>query len=176
MLNTSFSIKHNLVIGEKEVTAIYKLEPIDLIILPEQDQQLFINDMQHLLASIQEGAIQIVMRTRKAIPNDFNNHFISMRDINSSETFKETNMHQDLVNGYIWQLSELLEKNIIPVKEYFLVFQQSLKNNKADELYKSVNILERNISRVACNVARAGIGIKQILNKDIEELLISFMR
>lgn len=171
-------VKHNLIMQGNFITAVYKLEPIDLIILPEQEQQIFINDMQHFLASIQESEIQIIMRTRKALPEDFRLHFNSIRTQEQKDKQNEqvALSYHDLIDSYVAQLSDLLEHNIIPVKEYYLVFKQPLVGSGIEQTYKAVNELEQNISRIANNIARAGIGVNQITGNDLENLLISFTR
>ncbi len=175
---TNLNVKHNLIFHENYIIAAYKLEPIDLIILPEPDQKIFINDMHHFLASIQENEIQIIMRTRKAIPEDFRNHFASIRNQHTDESqiIQQSLVYHKLIDSYVAQLSDLLKHNIIPVKEYYLIFKQHLRGNSIEQTYKAVSDLEQRISRIANNIARAGIGINQIVAKELEELLISFTR
>lgn len=175
MLKDNFQIKHNLIIKTKSIVAVYQLEPVDVIILPEVEQQTFMQDMQHFLASIQEGHVQILMRTRKAIPHDFAGHFASLQNSSVITNFRR-NDRQVLVSQYIEQLSELLDRNIIPVKEYYLVFEQDTRDTSPEALYNGVQSLERNISRIAGNIAKAGIGIKQVAGNDLNKFMITFTR
>lgn len=163
-----FRIRNNLILTKNFIAAVYLLEPIDLIILPENEQKSFEIDMRKMLNSIYEGHIQILMRTRKAIPKDLDRHFSSLMG--------SMNRRSDLVSEYIADLVELLDKHIIPVKEYYLVFSQFAKTSDVDDVIDKVKLLERNINRIASNFNRAGIVLSQIIDKQLITLARTYTR
>ena len=165
---TNFTIRNNLIMTDKSMSAVFSLEPIDLIILPEQEQKIFELDMQRMLNSIQEGKIQIIMRTRKAVPSDLDRHFASF-----SGTISE---RARLILAYTDQLIELLDQHIIPVKEYFLVFVSSVNTKKTNKLPAQIELLERTVNRIAANFSHAGIVLNQVTGKNLITLAKTFTR
>jgi len=170
-MNYPLSIKNNLIIYNKSIIAVYELDPVDLFILPESDQEIFIKDMRNTLNSIKDSEIQIIMRTRNALPEDLNTHFNTFNKFEEDMTINKT-----LIQKYSEDLTELISKNIIPIKEYFLLIKQNCEVSKSEQLTKGINSLERKVSRIFNNINATGIGLKQITGKDLDKFLITFTR
>lgn len=171
-------IKDNLIFTKNQMCVIYKIDPIDLIILPEQEQKTFEVDMKRMLNSISENSIQVIMRTRKATKQDLGKHFSSF-NIQNQFFSKNTEIKtKQLLSGYIGHLIELLEKNIIPVKEYYLILKQSYNSKSSIEKFNSINNLVRLANKINSNFRRAGINLEQVKEEGrfLENLIQSFTR
>jgi len=173
-----FIIKNNLIITSKQITVIFKIDPIDLIILPEQEQKSFEMDMKRMLNVIGENCIQIIMRTRKATKSDLGKHFQSFNANRNFSQIITKNITKKLLSQYVSHLEELLEKNIIPVKEYYLVLKQNLSKNNPEQMEIAIKNLERYASKICSNFKRAGIDLEQVKeeNNNLITLVKSFTR
>jgi hypothetical protein len=173
-----FQIKDNLIVTKNQITLIFKIDPIDLIILPVQEQKSFEMDMKRMLNIIGENSIQIIMRTRKATKNDLGKHFHSFNQTNNFSNLITENITKKLLTQYVAQLVDLLEKNIIPVKEYYLVLKQPLSKNNPEQMLKAVNNLERTASKIYNNFKRAGIDLEHVKeeNNNLINLIQSYTR
>ena len=172
------NIKDNLVLTKNQLTVVFKIDPIDLIILPEQEQKAFESDMKRMLNSIGENSIQIIMRTRKATKQDLGKHFSSFNTQYQFYSVDTENRAKKLLTSYIGHLVDLLEKNIIPVKEYYLILKQEYTSKSATEQFNSFNNLERFANKICSNFKRAGINLEQVkqTNNNLENLIQSFTR
>ena len=171
-----FYLSNNLIFAPDKIAAVYALEPVDLIIMPEQDQLAFEIDLRRTLHALQEGGIEIIMRTRKALPGDFDRHFASFHDTAGSGATGSQNLYAELLKGYTAQMAELLEKNIIPVKEYYLVFAHQAQTKNPQSVMHSLDMLERQIDRTAGTLKRTGIELKQVEGPDLTKLMATFTR
>lgn len=171
-------IKDNLIFTKNQMCVIFKIDPIDLIILPEQEQKSFEIDMKRMLNSIGENSIQIIMRTRKATKQDLGKHFSSFNNKNQFLNKNTEIKTKILLSGYIGHLIELLEKNIIPVKEYYLILKQSFDFKSSIGKFNSINSLERLANKMSSNFRRAGINLEQVKEDAnyLENLIQSFTR
>lgn len=165
-------IKNNLIFSASTVAAVYRIEPIDLIILPEQEQLLFQNDMRQMLASLQEGKIQIIMKQRKSIPADLSKHFNSF----SGNYSESEELRINLIKNYIAQLSQLVENNIIPQKEYYLVFSEKVAVKDRASVVNGVANLEKDIARIAERFQRSGIDLAQLTDPELIQFISSYTR
>lgn len=164
-----YYLGNNLIFTKKQIAAVFALEPLDLIILPEEEQAIFEQDLRSTLHALQEGNLQIIMRTRKALPDDFRKHFDSLKK-------QPQNQHSLMVKEYIAQLSEILGENIIPVKEYYLVFAIGSRTANQARVLQAINSLGNQIDRVGSSLKRAGINIKQVEGAQLAKLMRSFTR
>ena len=165
-------IKNNLIIYNKSIIAVYELDPVDLFILPESDQEMFVKDMRNTLNAIKDSEIQIIMRTRSALPEDLKQHLNTFSKMNEDES----SINKTLIQQYSEDLNELISRNIIPIKEYFLLFKQNCETEKEDQLEKSLVTLERKIGRVFNNITATGINLKQIIGPNLDKFLKSYTR
>ncbi len=163
----NFTIQDNFLITKDQLIAVFEIEPIDLILLPEEEQHVFESDMHRLLNSLGDVHIQIVMRTRKATANDMDRHFRDLTTQNIKfSNLKTQSKTSELIQGYVSELSNLLENNIIPVKEYYIVFKQQVNTKNKTQLIEAIKKLERLVQRVSSNFKKAGIDIKHTTNYD----------
>jgi hypothetical protein len=171
-------IKDNLILTRNQLTVIFKIDPIDLIILPEQEQKAFETDMKRMLNSIGESSIQLIMRTRKATKHDLGKHFSSFNTQYHFYNKDTENRTKQLLSSYIGHLVDLLEKNIIPVKEYYLVLKKDFNSKSTTGKFDALNNLERSANKICSNFKRAGINLEQVKqsNKNLESLIQSFTR
>ncbi len=173
----NYKILNNYVLFENKVIVVYQLEPLDLVILPEQEQQSFEADMVRMLNSIQEGSIQIIMQTRKAVPNDFENHFSNLRETqNRADNASSGNIKNRLIIEYLGHLNDLLLNNIIPIKEYFLIFSHSTNTNMINDLNKNIILLNHQVERVSINFKRAGIKLSLLEGNLLNRLFSNLTR
>jgi hypothetical protein len=162
-----FVIKDNFILTSKEIIALFSVEPVDVILLPEEEQRVFQADIQGLLNSLRDDSIQLIMRTRKETPEDMNKHFrdLTSQNIKLSSQVAESK-RGELIQGYVHEISNLLVNNIVPVKEYLIVFKEQTDTSKEVKLVEAIKKMERLISRVSGNFRKAGIEIKQVTNYD----------
>jgi hypothetical protein len=188
---TSFTVQDNFIVTKNALIAIYEIEPIDVILLPEQEQKAFEADLHRTLNSLGSDGIQLIMRTRKAVPEDLRRHFKNLST--QSFTYQNKRMEtaiSDLVQNYISSLSNLLEENIIPIKEYYIVFKEKTNPQNPTAIKESIKELDRTIERVTGNLARASVRCEQVVNyhpvegstdnviesDKLDQLLSSFIR
>ena len=171
-------VKDNLIMTNNQLTVVFKIDPLDLIILPEQEQKAFETDMKKMLNSIGENSIQIIMRTRKATKQDLGKHFSSFNNQYKFYNIDTENRTKQLLSAYIGHLIELLEKNIIPVKEYYLILKQEYISKSTLGKFNALNNLERYANRICSNFKRTGINLEQVKqsNRNLENLIQSFTR
>ena len=171
-------VKNNLILTSNQITVVFKIDPIDLIILPEQEQKTFEMDMKRMLNIIGENSIQIIMRTRKATKLDLGKHFSSFNQNQIFNQSKTETITKNLISQYVKHLEDLLENNIIPVKEYYLVLKQNLTQNTPEQMIISIKKLERYATKICSNFKRAGIELSQVKdeNKQLTDLIKSFTR
>jgi hypothetical protein len=171
-------IKDNLIFTNNQLSVVFKIDPLDLIILPEQEQKAFETDMKKMLNSIGENSIQIIMRTRKATKLDLGKHFSSFNTQYHFYNKDTENKTKQLLSAYIGHLIDLLEKNIIPVKEYYLILKQEYASKSVTDKFDALNNLERFTNRICSNLKRAGINLEQVkqTNRNLENLIQSFTR
>lgn len=187
-------IQDNFIFTKKSVVAIFEIEPIDVVLLPTSEQEAFFADLHRTLNSIGDTHIQLITRTRNAEPKDLDKHF---RNLTSQEfSFKSKKLQEttsELMQGYIRELNGILENNIIPVKEYYVMFKEDVNTSSEHKTLEAIKRLDRFIQRFTENLRRAGIKTKQVRNYDLlsssgnskveeyshkalEKLIISFVR
>lgn len=187
-------IQDNFIFRKNSIVAVFEIEPIDVVLLPSDEQDAFFADLHRTLNSIGDTHVQFITRTRNAEPKDLDKHF---RDITAQDfAFKNKKMQStisELTQGYIKELSGILENNIIPIKEYYVVFKENVNTQNEGKTVESVKKLDRFVQRFTENLRRAGIKTKQVRNYDVvqnkdsgqeqqvvhkalEKLIISFVR
>ncbi len=185
----NYWIQDNFIFTKNSIIIIFEIEPIDVVLLPEYEQESFFNELHRALNSIGMEHIQFLMRTRKAQPHDLKKHFrnIITQDIKFKSS-KTQEIRNTLAQKYMKELSSLLENNIIPVKEYYLVIDEKVNTQKTQKILSAVKNLERKTQRITGNLRRAGIKTYHLTNytqgdkdqvvkhKKLKNLLNSFVR
>jgi hypothetical protein len=188
-----FTVQDNLIMTKDSIVAVFRVEPIDVVLLPEQAQKEFESKIYRTLNSLDSlnnWHIQLIMRTRKAEPADFRRHFRSLNTQQLHFSNKETkNVTTDLIQDYITSLSTLLEDNIIPVKEYYLIMRIQVNTSKPKQVQEAIKKLNEDISRVTGNLYGARIECNQVVNtypekdgeeqietKALDQMIKSFLR
>lgn len=187
-----FTVQDNFILTKGSIVAVFEIEPVDVILLPDQEQRAFEADLHRTLNGLGGDQVQLIMRTRKAEPEDFRKHFkdLSTQGFKFKSKKMQTTM-SDLVQDYISSLSQLLEDNIIPVKEYYVVFKADTNTQNKAKLSEAIKNLGRLIERFTGNLSRTGIKTKQVVNyhtieeegrektiqtRELEKLVSSFIR
>jgi len=186
---TDFYIKDNFLISKNSIITIFKIEPIDIALLPQEGLQIFNEDLKNTLRSLGTENVQIIMRTRNAKVKDIDPHLQSLLTTDVAHlNEKVKNNRSNLLKGYLKSLVQLLESSSIPVKEYFLVFKKesNIKNQK--KVIADVKQLDVFVTRVTGNLRKTGIKTFQITNyntinfnqqqttNDLTKVIQSFLR
>ena len=172
-----FDLVDNLLISKDKILAVFKLEPIDLMLLSEQDQNIFIKNIQNFLNNQRGIHTQIIMRNRGAEQSDYLGHFNSI--INQEVKLKSeqmTELRDEKLAGYISDMKQLLSKNIVPIRDYYIIFE--IKGNP-DTTKRALEMTENlaQLSNRLCNLlAQAKIETKQVVDQELEIFLKEFIR
>jgi hypothetical protein len=162
-----FTLQDNFVVTNHSIIAVFSLEPIDVILLPESEQQAFEADIHRTLNNLGNEEIQLIMRTRNAEPKDMDRHF---RDIANQDTKYLSKAMQnkaiELRVSYVSEIKNLLVNNMIPIREYYIIFKELVDTKNNQRLVEAVKKLDRKVERVTGNFLRAGIKTSQVTNYD----------
>jgi len=168
-----FEIQENLIIFKDSIVSIYKLEPIDVFLLSTDQYQLFETNIRRFLNSLKMEQIQLVMRSRRTEIEDLRKHFKNLKLQKSLKPIQEM-----LINDYILELSELINKSVIPFKEYLIIFRIKIRNKSMISRIEDIKKLESFIQNTTSHLNQMNINTKQLVNdnRELEKVIKSFLR
>ena len=123
MSNFYYSIQNNVVFTSHSALAIIQILPIDVSILNQQNKEGFKKYMASFLHSLGDNdMIQIRIVNRIATRTDYKPHFDNL--LNNSRKNNANSTVIKMVNNYIANLTNKIETQNVPFKDYFLVIPQ----------------------------------------------------
>lgn len=166
---TSLQFVDNVVITDKAILSVCRLEPIDLSLLTSDEQKSFESSMRLMLSSIGEHSIQIIVRTRNLKPQDLQAHCTSLThqdtlEINKSETRK------GYIQSYIQELQNLIKENIIPIQEFYIVIPVDINPNDDKQLIAGLDTLEYLVSSITAHLHNARVRTSLLSKDDLNNL------
>ncbi len=172
-----FDLVDNMLIFKDKIVAVFKLEPIDLMLLSEQDQNIFIKDIQAFLNSQRGIHTQIIMRNRGAEQNDYLAHFdnIANQEVNLNSV-ELTKFRDDKLGQYIEDMHKLLDKNIIPIRDFYFLMEQKGDTSNSKSTIEIIESLEMFSNRLCNLLAQAKIESKQVKDVELDLFLKEFIR
>jgi len=168
-----FKITDNLLVFQHQIVAIFQLEPLDFLLLPEEDQQHFESQIRKMLHSLHGQEIQLLVETRAAIPDDYYKHF---DQVLSQAAIAGVDELQAL--SYVQQLTELIQGEQLPYKDYYLLLKEPTKAKQAQSFYQSAQRLNQQARQLVGYLSQAGLQIKQVTqeNKQLQTTIRFLIR
>lgn len=167
-------INQNLIVTATSIAAIYKIEPIDIALLSDEEKIYFELNLKRFFNSLESEGLQLVVRTRDAVIDDYKNHFKSFQVSN----FKSQSLKDKYIANYLSQLKFILENNSIPIKEYYLIIKltSKIKNNKS--YVNAIKNLNSRAEKIIDNFSRCNLKIEQVVDTkgELRSLITSFIR
>ncbi len=175
--DVDFDLVDNLLVFKEKVVTVFKLEPVDIMLLSEQDRQIFIKNIQTFLNNQRGIHTQILMRNRGAEQSDYIKHFDHITTQQVSLHSKEmADFREDKLAGYIKDMQALLSKNIVPIRDYFILFEIKGNTSTSRKTIKLISELQELTDRIASLLDHAKVRTSQLVEEDLEEFLQSFIR
>jgi hypothetical protein len=172
-----FDLIDNVLIFKDRLVAIFKLEPIDIMLLSEQDRQIFTNDIQAFLNNQRGIHTQIITRNRGASQSDYLNHFqdITNQTVNINN-LEMNELRDSKLAGYIQDMNKLLATNIVPIRDYYFLVEQKGDNSISKQSIENLQKLEQQSNRICILLNQAKIETKHLKDKELETFLTQFIR
>jgi hypothetical protein len=173
----NFDVVDNLLIFKERIVVVFKLEPVDIMLLSEQDRQIFIKSIQNFLNNQRGIHIQILMRNRGADQSDYMKHFNNITSQQVSLHSKEMgNLRENKLAGYVEDMQVLLSKNIVPIRDYFILFEIKGNTSTSRKTIELIRKLEELSERMGNLLDQSKIRTNQLRDEKLEEFLQSFIR
>ena len=119
-----FLLVNDSIILKDKLIFVYKIHPIDYLLLGEDEKATFTAQIEAFLNNLRENQVQLLVRNRQAEEEDYLKHFDSVDYQEVSFASKITAERREKhLNGYKENLKELLKNSVIPIRQYFILIK-----------------------------------------------------
>jgi len=170
-----FRVVNDCIITSDKIIKAYVIEPIDYFLLAEDEKAHFYNQLQNFLNNLRENHIQIIVRNREATEKDYLKHLDSVdSDISTLSTTETQKRREAHLEGYKANLKELLQHNIIPIREYIMLIKIDCDTTSKEAINRKLKDLTDLSDRIQRNLKRATISSSHLEGDNLTRFLTKY--
>ena len=172
-----FVLVNDSIVMKDRLISVYKIEPIDYLLLDEDEKDTFTANIQAYLNNLRENQVQLLVRNRTATEEDYLKHFDSVDyqevDFASKKTEERREKH---LRGYKEQLKNLLQNGLIPIRQYFILIKVDCETTDKKMINKKMKELGDISDRITRNLSRADVESEKLGDKDLDQFCRNYFR
>lgn len=172
-----FRVTSNTLVLSDRLIQVFRVEPIDYLLLDDDEKDSFVSQIQLFLNNLRENQIQLIVKNREAVEKDYLKHFDSVDcqvvDFKSKTTFDRREKH---LNDYKENLKSLVENNIIPIRDYYLLIKIDCQTNSLQSINRKMKELDDLVDRICRNLRKANIQTRKVLDIELDRFLNEYLK
>jgi hypothetical protein len=162
----NFKVVGNYLERNKNLISIFEIEPFDVALLNDEEREQFYAKLKMALHSI-SSRVQIIARKEIAQVSDYHKHFFSLYS-------QALTTREDLIKGYITDLSTIIKSNRLFMVRYYLIFSTPLPTKKAQDFAEASSRLFDMSARFTSAIGGAHISPHQLTHETLVDFIKSY--